>query len=178
MTIAHRLEKKYKATAAPKSFLARVEILASEIDDEADAGALDKAKSFLKKAIVPALMLFGPVACGVQEPGEDKVPQAQQLVNKDLSAQGIKCVIDTDDDSMTWSFKDSEGDSVVFKLPVGETSVTRNAIEVVKEPKTEKMENFMNAAMDSFEYGLKNMEKKYECDITPQKLAPTQPDLP
>ena len=179
MNIATALAYKYQKQ--PKSFLLRVEIRAAE---EADAAGFDKAKAFLKKALIPALMLLGPVACGQQEPGEDKAafPKAEQQVNTSLSSQKIKCKITPSDDKMTWTFTDSTGDKVVFEHPIVDDAeaIPRNALEVVQEPKSERMQDFMDAAMDTFEFGFKHMKEKYECDIKVPKgtMAPTQPNLP
>lgn len=179
MNIATALAYKYQKQ--PKSFLLRVEIRAAE---EADAAGLDKAKAFLKKALIPALMLLGPVACGQQEPEDNKAafPKAEQQVNTSLSAQKIKCKITPSDDKMTWTFTDNTGDKVVFEHPIADNpdSISRESLKVVQEPESERMQDFMNAALDTFEFGFEHMKDKYECDIKVPKgtMSPTSPDIP
>lgn len=171
---------------APK-FKARVlaeYVIAEDLfGGEADGAISDKAIAFLKKAIVPALMLMGPVACGTQEKSDnEQTPPTQKMeqqVNEDMAEQNVKCDIQYQKDGSTlWTFKDGTGDSLQLELPSFTTqdkSFDRNDIEVKKDPKSEKMDNMKEALLDTFAFGFKRVQEKYECSLdTQSKNKPAQ----
>jgi hypothetical protein len=151
-----------------------------------EAAPMDHAKALLKKIILPAMMLLGPVACG-QQPGgggSGGNPQkAQQTVNQGLAEQKITCTITTEDGFINWKFKSSDGDTVQLKTPTDKDSVDRNNIEVVKDAKTERMMNFQDAVMDTFGFGWEHVKQKYDCELSQDRDIPgkspaaTKPNL-
>jgi hypothetical protein len=144
---------------------------------EADGGLTDTLKEFMKKAIVPALMLLGPVACGTQPESDATSHKAEKQANVQLAEQDIDCNIELDDGVAKWTFKDSKGDTLTLEHPVDIEDLNRNTLEITKEPTSERMQTFKDAALDTFSFGFKHMQQKYGCHKD-GKLPATAPNIP
>lgn len=157
---------------------------------EITAADLAKFKAFLKKAVVPALMTLGPVACGhpSDKPPKQVEVNVEQQVNKGMSDQheslsDVKCDVQMNKDGsstivFTGKVKDSDGSVTMDKLvlEMDEGSGDRVVDVTVKtKPKTERMQWFQNQLNETMhEFGKSYTLDKYECVF---KLPPTQPSI-
>lgn len=137
----------------------------------------------VKKAILPALMLLGPVACGTGgEHGNRRsgdTHKAETKVEQGLHSVNIDCDIKTVSDGTVWTFKSTNRDYIQLKLPSDEKAWDRNTIEVLHDPSTPSMDRLKEALLDTFsDFDLEHMQKKYECQVEPKNLPGTAPKVP
>jgi hypothetical protein len=182
MSLADTLSKKYevkKCDLYSNKIIAHY-VKADLFAREADAGLKEVLKEFMKKAIVPALMTLGPVACGTQPESDATTHKAEKQASVQLAEQDIDCDIEIDGDTVKWSFTDAKGDTLTLEHPLEIDDLGRNTLEITKEPKGERMQTFKEAALDTFSFGFDHMQKKYGCNVEHKdsKLPATSPDLP
>jgi len=138
----------------------------------------------VKKAILPALMLLGPVACGTgggehENKRSGDTHKAETKVEQGLSSVNIDCEIKSVNDGTVWTFKGANRDYVQLKLPADEKAWDRNTIEVLHDPSTPSMDRLKEALLDTFsDFDLQHMQKKYECQMEPRNLPGTAPKVP
>lgn len=157
-------------------FLSQVQAKYTICDElEITAANLDQIKSFLKKAIIPSLMLLGPVACGQETKEVNKRTESkiEHDVNYSLeqSMKDLKCDIQLrDDGSSTVTFlgkiQDPKTNKVLpDKLIISFDSEKEDSVnvEVKQDAKTERMQYFQNVLLDTLKESGRGALDKYGC---------------
>jgi len=196
MSTVNKLAHKYGVTSSYYSSLIKTHslVLSSQEDlfaEEADAGLKENIKELFKRAILPAVLLVGPVACGPggQQHDERSEQKAEQVVNKELDKQGISCDIKKTNKGQQWVFKDKKAKDG-FILSFDAESEDGIIITDYSEPmidagaRTPRMKNVQNSLIDYFseqggEMGKKMLDisKGYSCEKESQKGPVTTPKL-
>jgi len=163
--------------AKEKSQTKALAVLMGRNPNLATADVKDKLKEFLKKAVVPALMMLGPVACGVQEgegPSKAEINNIEKDINVGLEkkVENLQCSVKVHDDgsstvTFTGRIKTDKGytkDSLVFEFDGIADDETE--LDITQHPETEPMEVFQEILLESIsEVGKTQMEKDYSCSL-------------
>lgn len=140
---------------------------------EITAANLDKLKNFMKKAIIPSLMLLGPVACGQQHADKKTEQKVEQNMNSKLeqTMKGLECDVQIDSEggsTVTFLGKINDPDSgkvisdkVIISFESHRDEIVN--VEVEKPAKTERMQLFQSSLLQALKDSGREALDKYNC---------------